>query len=378
MFEQLMKQVEGKGEVVQVSVPSEKMIPSIEVVDDKRVLFLKYEDHKYQCMEKGWVSWAERVLVPDIDARKRHGVYDNERNKNRRWSIGTVRSFLNMTPTEIANDAVVSWWKRHPSTDWNIIKYADTDKGLGRIRYIGSSRYNLYRHQDFLSDLSSTDLGSLRVRDSVINENRMVVRITKDKPIKIDGANIFAGFHLYNSENGSSSIGIKHLIFDQICTNGMIIVLDSNQILNQRHSRFDVDEFRNRVVDISKFLPQIHDSATEMVSRLVNIKLNTNEIEAVMRMYKDRFDASNKFIEEVGNIHHTRYSNTAWGVISSITEISQKYNWETRMLHEENASEMVKLIENKAYGKYLTKNDENDENDEEKLAEEEHDKEELN
>jgi hypothetical protein len=305
-------------------------------------------------MDKGWVSWAERVLVPDIETRKSHKEDNSDTERNKRWSIGTVRNFLDMTPVPIANEAITSWWQRHPMTNWNVIKYADNDDGLGAIRYIGSSRYRLYKNDDFVSDLSNTDFGSFEIRDSAINENRMVLRVSQKDPLPIDGVNVFAGFHIYNSENGSSTIGIKHLIFDKICSNGLIIVLDSKQILNQRHCRFEPNEFRNKIVDISKFLPQIHDSATKLVGKLINMKLEMGEVEAIMRMYQDRTDASNSFIEEAASLSRGKYRSNAWGVLSAITDTAQRYNWDTRITHEEQASELIKLIEDGSYKKYLS------------------------
>jgi hypothetical protein len=329
------------------------------MVGDKRVLHLDYEGHKYPCLDRGWMSWANKVLVPHGEGRRKHGLIDEETGRNKRWSISTVRKFLEMTPTDIADQVVKSWWERHNPTDWHVVKYADAGQ-LGAIRYIGTNRYRLYRNIDFLRDLSGSEFASLHVRDSTVNENHMILRVTGNQPLDIEGVDVFAGYHIYNSENGCSSIGIKHMIYDKVCTNGMIIVFNADQILNQRHSKFDEDVLRQRVIDISKLLPEIHRSATSLVSRLVNIKLDTTQIDAVLAMYKARVDASNKFIEDARQAQ-PRYGNTAWGVLSSITETAQNYNWETRMNHEEQASDIVDSIESGEYEKYIEKEDEDEE-----------------
>jgi hypothetical protein len=343
MFEKLIGEIQHRGQTIQVPVESDRLVPSIEVVDNKRVLFLEFEGTKYPCLDRGWTSWAGKILVPKGHERSAdNGLADKETGRLKRWSISTVRKFLEMTPTDIADKTVKSWWERHDPDTWHLVKYADNGS-LGPIRYIGTNRYRLYRHVDFLADLSSSDFTGMEIRNQSVTEDHMVLRVTDPEPLPIDGVNVFAGFHLLNSENGSSSIMIRHLIYDLICTNGLIMVFDKNTVIQQRHSKFDVPAFRERVAEASKELPAIHKESKELVIDLTQRTYDRREVDAILEMYRNHYDASKKFLEAVdGKIPGVRPS--AWQVVSAITESAQGYGWRTRMDHEEQAGKLIRDI----------------------------------
>lgn len=352
MFEDLRSQLKEQGETVQVAVQSDKLVPSIEMIGDKRVLFLDYEGHRYPCLEKGWVSWASKILVPTMEERRARDLVDNETGRNRRWSTGTIRKFLEMTPTAMANTVVRSWWERHQPTDWHVVKYADNGH-LGPIRFIGTARYQLYKHHEFLNDLSETDFTGMCIRNQSLTENHMVLRVTDIEELPIEGTNVFSGFHLLNSENGSSSIIVKHMIYDEICTNGMIVVFKDNTVISQRHSRFDMDMFREKVTQASKELPEVHEKAKDLVVDLTGIKLKPEEIDASFSLYEDKYEASKRFAD-TARTRTPRYGLNAWGVVSAITEVAQNYGWDDRMEHEVNAGLLVDDLKQGRYKEYIT------------------------
>lgn len=344
---ELVSLVESKRETIQVEVDSSKLVPSVDIIDNKRVLVLEYEGTRYPCMERGWTSWASKVLTPK-DGQER----DEETGRAKRWSIGTIRKFLEMTPTSVTNDVVKAWWKRHEPEPWSIVKYVDNGSP-GAIRYIGTDRYRLYRNREFLADLSVSDLGGLVVRNAYVGEDNLILRLTSSEPLPIEGKNIFSGFHLLNSENGSSSIQVRHLIYDLICTNGMMVVFESNDIIRQRHSRFDVEAFRGKVVDVASQLPEIHSESTRYVADLHATQLDEADLKASLLLYENNYDVSKKLVDAVSSKVLNRGTATLWQVVSAITAAAQSYAWQSRMDIENSAASLARDVRDNKHVKYL-------------------------
>jgi len=358
MFQRMLGDIRGKGETIQVQVESSKLVPNVRTINGKRLLFLNFDGTDYPCLERGWTSWADKILTPENEGRAKWGLVNEETGRKKRWSIGTVRKFLDMTPTDIADTVVKSWWKRHDPTTWHIIKYADNGNGNpGAIRYIGTTHYRLYKHAEFLADLSTTDFSGLDLRTQSLTEDHMVLRLTTDKPLPLPGTtNVFAGFHMLNSENGSSSIQVRHIIYDEICTNGLINLFDKKNLIQQRHSRFDVAEFREKVSESAKTFDDVHKNSVELISYLLSKVLPKDQRDAVLDMYEDKYEASKKFVNAVDTRIGGR--DKAWDLISAITETAQVYDWRTRIRHEEQAGLLVGDIRSDRHMPYVKKEEE--------------------
>ncbi|MHC4647800.1 MAG: DUF932 domain-containing protein [Planctomycetota bacterium] len=354
MFQEVIDKIKAQGDTIQISVDSDRLVPHVDQVGDKRVFSLSFGGTKYPCCPKGWTSWAARLLTPGtFDARKKHGLIDESTGRMKRWSTSTIRKFLDMTPAELADKVVKSWWERHDPTPWHVVKYADTDK-LGSIRFIGSNRYRMYKHVDFLADLSKTDFSGMVVRTESVTEDLMVLRVTGAEPLPVKGiGDVYAGFNLLNSENGSSSISIRHLIYDLICTNGMMVVFDDTSILSQRHSGFDVDAFRSKVHDTAKDLKKVQKDSTRAISGLLDFDLDRNHVDAVLEMYKERYNASEKLITMVDAKLSPTDNSSGWQIASAITSACQSYGWADRMEHEASAGKLLTDLRAERHLMYL-------------------------
>ena len=351
MFDKAISQIRARGETIEINAESDKMVPSIELIDGKSTFCLELEGKKYPCLERAWASWSEKILAP----KDRSELDEDERTgRRKRWSSGTIRKFLSMTPAPIADKTIKAWWEMHKPADWNVIKYADNGVP-GKIRYIGTDRYRLYKNLDFLADLSKADFGDFEVRNEYVDEDNMIIRVTGKKPLKLerDSKNLFSGFHMLNSENGSSSIILQHLIYDLLCTNGLMVLFSKSNMVNQKHIRFDMDSFREAVQLQATRVPEAHDVAEKLVSGMVKKLLPAPEVGGAMSMYQKDFNASTKFIDEVIDLTPDTGTNL-WRLTSSITEASQKYSWKSRVEHETQAYKMaVNVMENK-HLKYVT------------------------
>lgn len=347
MFEPLREEIQGMGQTIQVAVDSTLLEPKVSTgVDGERVFSLIYEGEEYRCLKKGWTSWAQKILVPNGETQSgKYDLVDESTGRKKRWSTATVQRFLEMTPVDMAQDVVTEWWNRHEPQQWNVVKYADG----GSIRFIGTSRYRLYKHEDFLEDLAKTKFSGMLVQDATVNEDRMIIRVTDNDPLQDVGKNMFAGYHIMNSENGSSSISIVHMIYDLLCTNGLMEMFDQSKVMIQKHIGFDVDDFRDKVVDISETLDELHGKSVELVRKLVSHKLDEAQVDAIFKMYERRYDASQAFI----GMAKEYKIKTLWDLVSAITEKCQKYGWDKRLSHESNAGRLLRAVLAEKHLKYM-------------------------
>lgn len=344
MFEPLREEIQGMGQTIQVTVDSTLLRPKVsDSPNGGRVFSLVYHGEEYPCLKKGWTSWAQKVLVPNRG--EKCDFVDDLTGRKRRWSTATIQKFLTMTPLAPAQEAIDYWWTRHEPETWNIIKYADG----GPIRFIGTSRYRLYKHEDFLNDLAKTKFSGMYIQNATVNEDRMIIRVTDNDPLSDVGKNMFAGYHIMNSENGSSSISITHMIYDLLCTNGLMEMFDKSKVMIQKHIGFNVGDFRDRVIDISETLDELHGKSVELIRKLVSFKLDEKQIDAIFKLYEKRYHASQAFIGMAKECN----INTLWDLISSITERCQEYSWDSRLSHESNAGKLLRQVLAGKHTKYL-------------------------
>lgn len=345
MFDELKHQLALVGKTVQVPVSSDLIVPGIKEVDGTRQFTLTYDDSEYVCLEKAWVSWAQRMLTPQmIGAKQKKEAAEAHTNAKPRWSVSSIRKFLDLNSPEVSDMVVKRWWESHNPTEWSIIKYADSDEKLGGVRYIGTPVYRLYEHGKFLDDLSACGYGDMfNVQMQYLRENHMILRLTTKEPLPIQGSNIFSGFHLLNSENGSSSILIRHMIYDLICTNGMMKVFEDHTLVSQRHSRFDVDQFRAKVQDAAKKMPELHEASETRIGALWNIRIDGILLDGALELYRKTYDASEAFVDRVRKVYSPRSQN-AWELVSSITQEAQSFGWPGRMFHEESAGDFTNML----------------------------------
>jgi hypothetical protein len=346
MFRKIRRDIKKRGDTFQVTIDSKELVPSIEGHGRDRQFFLGFKGTKYPCTERGWSSWASKVLNPGSRDRALRSK-DGER-----WSSSTIRKFLFMTPVGVANQVIRDWWDKSTNVSWNVIRYADTDHP-GSIRYIGTNRYQLYKHTDFIKDIQKTYLTGMRLAYASLTEGHMVLRLVGEKKLDVKGQNLYTGFNLCNSENGSSSISLKHIVFDEICSNGLMDVLGDVDVIRQRHTGFDMDQFREKIEGTSADMQRMQDFVTESINYLAQKKMTVEEAHALLDMYRVLYGGGDKFVDMVkGRIENP---TTAWGVVSQITEGAQGdgIDWAGRMAHEEGAGRMIKDIKNDRYLDYV-------------------------
>ena len=77
MFDKAISQIRARGETIEINAESDKMVPSIELIDGKSTFCLELEGKKYPCLDRAWASWSEKILAPkdrsELDEDERTG-----------------------------------------------------------------------------------------------------------------------------------------------------------------------------------------------------------------------------------------------------------------------------------------------------------------
>jgi len=341
--------VSSDRETIEIEVDSDRLVPSFTEDAGNRMFWLTYGDETYPVLKKGWTSWSSKVLRPRSSKNKEKG----------QWSDGTVRKFLDLTPVDHANKIVKSWWEDMIPEPWHIVKYVDNGS-RGEIRFIGSKTYKLFTNKMFLDSLDSSDLSGMILRQQTVGENGLSVRVTDEVPMfhgmeDMDGrpVEIFSGFHFSNSENGSYEISIRHLLFDLICTNGLMIMFGKSNIIRQKHINFDIDKLVNKIKSVSDGLSAFHEMSMKVLNDIIHMNpIPMIEVDAVLSMLETKYGAPKAFVKSIASSIDDGMKNV-WSLISDITYAARDLPLVDRMRYESSAGKIMLDIAKRAHHKFL-------------------------
>lgn len=321
MFDEIRSRLK---DTVQVKVNSNELVP--EINDDEGRFFLNFEDERYPCMPRAWESWANHILKSKDDQK---------------WKPSAIRHFLAATKTSLANKVVKSWWEEHESKTWHIIKYKNTNR-LGAIRYVGSTKYRLYSNADFLDALSYADLDNMEIRSQDLTEDYMIIRILDKNELVFKDKKIYSGFHVMNSENGCSGIVVKHLLYDLICSNGLMDIINTENMIKQRHSNFNQKDFQEKVISEAKKISEYRKQSEQFINQLNALSFDQKDAGLLLQRFKLTASVSDQFVDSIGE--EIEHKISGWELISKITEKAQEYTWLTRIRLEEQAGSLAGLM----------------------------------
>jgi len=327
--------VSDQRETIEVEVESDSLIPSFTEDAGDRKFWLTYGDDTYPVLKKGWTSWSSKVLRPESSKGK-------ERSQ---WSDGTIRKFLDMTPVDQANKVVRSWWEGMPPETWHLIKYVDNGS-RGDIRFVGSKSYKLFTNKMFLESLDAANLSDMIIRHNSIGENGLSLRVTEKK-------SMFPGKVDKDEQNGSYEISIRHLIYDLICTNGLMIMFGKNNMIRQRHINFDINKLYEKIGAVSEGLAKFHELSMKILDDIIHmVPMSIHEVDAVMSMLEKKYGATKSFVNKISESLKDGPKNV-WSLISDITYAARNLPLVDRMRYESNAGKIMFDIAKRTHHKFL-------------------------
>ncbi len=199
-----------------------------------------------------------------------------------------------------------------------------------KIRFMASNMYGIFDDIDVLQSLGNIE-EKLVVRkfDQTSDYFRMVA--TAESPIQVEGLRPFyPGIQIINSEVGKSSVKIQYLLYEEVCTNGMIIARKSFPMFKLIHRGTNKglkleEEANMRIKNLDMFALA---SRERMLAN--NVKADEKFIDKLQEDTRLPTAIRDRMNDLVLNYSNTLETARRIDYISAITEGSQKYEWGSR------------------------------------------------
>lgn len=208
------------------------------------------------------------------------------------------------------------------------------------LRGILSTRYARF-DTDFIircihsviRDSDSIDLNpaSLVVRGDLLTLDRFHLRLTSPIPLQgLRDNDLYAGLMIDSSDVGRAKLSIKFFVYKELCTNGLVMGLFSNEVYSQKHINITSEELRAGLFrSISNFPHMVNSvqdiirdaSTTELPQKMVNQLLD--EESPVRKTIKNYFHLNDKELSDVLALSGSAYDTTVWGFANAITQVAR-------------------------------------------------------
>lgn len=233
---------------------------------------------------------------------------------------------------DLAQDNVNSWLEDY-NKDLFIREYN------GGIRGILSNKYSVCDSHEILQVVNDcVDLSQYKVKGSHINEERLHLRLISREMLPIDGEDLFAGLFIDSSDVGRSILTVKFGIYKQVCTNGLVIARAGGTLFEQRHIGISAEEFHEGLVVSLSNVDLLTENAIEWVesARRKENRWSVNgghedEIKEFIAHIRQQTNLSEDSANKVIDLMQTKYEDSRWGLINSITEVAQDFTLERRL-----------------------------------------------
>lgn len=249
---------------------------------------------------------------------------------------------INSGRIDLAQDNVNSWLE-----DYN--KDLFIREHNGSIRGVLSNKYSVCDSHEILKVVDDAlDLRNYKVKGSYLNEERLHVRLISKEMLPIDGEDLFAGLFIDSSDVGRSILTVRFGIYKQVCTNGLVIARANSTLFEQKHIGISADEFHqglvaslSRVDELTEYAIGSIERTRERYNHWSASSEYEDDIKEFINHIRQQTNLSQEGASKVIDLMNTKYEDTRWGLINSITEVAQDYTLERRLELEKIAGSML-------------------------------------
>ena len=229
---------------------------------------------------------------------------------------------------DLAADNINSWLDYY-NKDLFIREYD------GHVRGVLSSKYSVCDTPDIFKVLQETvNLPQYDVKGSFLNEERLHLRMVSRELLPINGEDLFPGLFIDSSDVGRNVLTVNFGVWKQVCTNGLIVSKGSGTLFEQKHIGITAEEFYKGLSNSLKNVDFLCENAVKMVEYAKNTEmhlLTKEDFEHLTNSLRVNAKMSAEGAEKVIDLMQSKYDNTHWGFINSITEVAQDYTLERRL-----------------------------------------------
>lgn len=252
-------------------------------------------------------------------------------------NIGYVKKCLAAGKHELLNDNFMAW---HKTLDPN--KEVLVRSCYDRVNALLSDRYTVFDDNEVL-DCVYDVLGPSReyaIKNYSLTPSGLNLRIVSRNIININGDDLSFGFDIRNSNIGKSSVEISIIIYRWICSNGLIVGGGRGYMMRQRHVSVDRASLIRDFVELLDQSPMYVQAIKENIEKSMDTRLNSDSMQKIIDTLKASGMIQNA-INRIDEYVEPEYANTVWGVVNSITRLSQDYSLDTRLRMEKIAGQVL-------------------------------------
>ena len=230
-------------------------------------------------------------------------------------------------------DNINSWLGYFGHKKLLIRKYGEVSRG------ILSDKYSICDTPEILSVISQSGiLKNMDLNSYVINPSRFHARFVGDK-MKIVGEDLFAGIQIDSSDVGRSKLDIKFLVYKQICTNGLVLPKEAGTVYEQKHIGIDPTKMVGTLKEsFNSFSTKVTD-AISFIEKAKDIRIK--DTDSIIHMIKNGTKVGDEAVNDIFDVASEHYDMSVWGIVNAITEVSQKYTLEHRIIMERYAGGLL-------------------------------------
>ena len=171
-----------------------------------------------------------------------------------------------------------------------------------------------------------------------VNPSRFHARFVGDK-MKVVGEDLFAGIQIDSSDVGRSKLDIKFFVYKQVCTNGLILPEKAGNIFMQKHIGISSEKMAVSLREsFDDFGSQVR-GASSLIDKAREIDLSDNV--NLFNHIKNGAKVGDDTVDRIFEVASLNYGMSVWGIVNAITEVSQSYTLEHRLLMERYAGVLL-------------------------------------
>jgi hypothetical protein len=203
------------------------------------------------------------------------------------------------------------------------------------IRFMASSKYAKYDDINIAEALGGLE-SSLKVKQFEQSPDFFILRAVGEK-FDVAGKPFFPGIQIMNSEVGKSGVKAQFILWEEVCTNGMVVQNRELGGFNMIHLGKDRDvKLRTGV----KTLIDSFDEFNERIQIKMDMFSQASGKDLFEKMDSDK-KIPQKIMKSVAETVPAIDEATSLDVMSAFTEAIQVYDWDARNSHEKLAGDLL-------------------------------------
>lgn len=249
-----------------------------------------------------------------------------------------IEQCINAGFPSLAAQNVNTWLKTREKSNMFIRTYD------GQVRGILSDRYSVFDAPDILDDIFDVvDEDDWRLKGSLLNEERMHLRLVGEDDIQIANDPMFPAIFIDSSDVGRCAINIRFGIYRQVCTNGLIVPAIMMKY-RQVHMGIKPDKIAASLKELVAHVPDMVTYSRDLINLAATKKvkmLTEEDINELTRLIRSKGAISNRDAAGIIEVAQTKYPATRWGIVNAITEFAQTKSLDARLELERAAGNLL-------------------------------------